>query len=61
MTKAGGVFNRAGFYVVQNREQKRRIGMLEDPTTSTVDEVLYQAINARASHANESQQFEENP
>ena len=49
MTKARGIFNRAGFYVVQNREQKRRCGMIKDPISSAVDEILYQAIVARAS------------
>ena len=49
MSKAGGIFNRDGCYVVQSREQKRRRGLLEDPILSTVDEVLYQAIAARAS------------
>lgn len=49
MAKEGGLFNRVGCYVVQSREQKRRHGKLEDPIVSTVDEILYQAIVARAS------------
>jgi type IV pilus assembly protein PilB len=45
----GGVGRKAGCYVVQSREQKRRSGILEDFIVGTVDELLYQAIRARAS------------
>lgn len=49
MAATGGLFNRVGCYVVHSREQKRRHGKLEDPIVSTVDDILYQAIVARAS------------
>lgn len=38
-----------GQYIVQSREQKRRLGQLEDPVVSAVDDMLYRAIADRAS------------
>jgi len=49
VARAGGMLNKAGFYLVQSREQKLRLGMLEDPIINVVDEILFQAIVARAS------------
>lgn len=49
MNGRGGLFNKSGCYVVSSREQKRRQGVLDDPVSGVVDEILYQAIFARAS------------